>query len=239
LYGGITTWPDAVTTEGIIVFRVDGALYFGNCNFMKRAVQVLVERNRRQGKRTYYFILDCYAMNDLDSSGVLALDTVFKYLQQNQIVLLLTGVKYPVMKLIKRSTLVELIGADHFFDSTFDAHMDIYVRSRLAHGLEINADSPYDYIDDKGTNLIHFGDVTIGQLERPFNENEKAKLVLWNPYKLSHSDHPLNKIKKGFELSRPFARISLAPRPERIAVEVTSGTEKTDLDLPNEAVQVA
>jgi ABC-type transporter Mla MlaB component len=239
-YGDISSWPDAMTTNGVILFRVDGALYFGNCNFLKRAVQVLVERNRRQGKRIFYFILDCQSMNDLDSSGVLALDIVEKYLAQGQIVLILTGVKYPVMKLIKRSNLVELIGVDHFFNSVFDAHVNIYARIRLAQGLEINIDSPYDYVDEKGANLIHFGDFTIGQLERPFTEKERAKIAAWNPYKFNAIDHPLNKIKKGFELNRSIGRFSFAPKAERIAVEITGAVETTSLfEVRDEAVQVA
>ncbi|ETO18301.1 sulfate transporter [Reticulomyxa filosa] len=154
MYGGITTWPDAITTNGIIIFRVDGSLYFGNCNYLKRAVQVLVDRNRRHNKRLLYFILDCHAMNDLDSSGVLALDTVAKYLHQNRIILMMAGLKYPVMKVIKRSHLANLIGTEHFFFSDFHAHMRIYGRIRLCKGLPINSDVPFDYIDKKNHNLI-------------------------------------------------------------------------------------
>ncbi|ETO27873.1 sulfate transporter [Reticulomyxa filosa] len=229
-YGGITTWPDAITTNGILIFRVDGALYFGNCNYLKRAVQVLVARNRRHTKPLYYFMLDCHAMNDLDSSGVLALDIIAKYLHQNQIVLILTGVKYPVMKIIKRSHLVGLIGVNHFFHSVFHAHMDIYARVRLCNQLGIDPLSPFDYIDKNGKNLINFSGLALSDLERPLTTKEKETIVQWDPYKFSISDHPLNKIKKGFEISQPIGRISLALKAETIALELAEPTTIPQLD---------
>jgi len=235
MYGGITTWPEAITTNGIIVFRVDGALYFGNCNYLKRAIQVLVERNRRFGKPVYWLMLDCHAMNDLDSSGVLALDSVSKYLQINQIVLVLTDLKYPVMKLLKRSHLVDLIGRDHFFHSVFHAHMYIYARIRLYKGLSLS-NVPYDYIDEKGNNLINFEDVDVSALDKPLPDHERTMIRTWDPYEFHTSIHPLNQVKKGFELQHSLGRFSLAPKAEEISLKLTDGKPG---DMSDETVQGA
>ncbi|ETO16763.1 sulfate transporter [Reticulomyxa filosa] len=155
MYGSITTFPDAVVVSGVVAFRFDGALFFATTSYLKSAVQVLIERHRRRGILLYFFILDCQAINDIDSSGVLALDTIYKYLNTNSIVLLLTGVKYPVMKLLKRSHLSKLIGEDHVFADVHQAYTYIYARVRLMKGESI-ADMPNDYIDDKNVNHIKF-----------------------------------------------------------------------------------
>ncbi|ETO30696.1 sulfate transporter [Reticulomyxa filosa] len=154
MYGSITSWPNAITTPGIVVFRFDGALYFGNVNYFKRAIQVVVERHRRSAKQLYFLILDCSAINDMDSSGVLALDNAHKHLDQNNVALILTDVKYPVMKLIKRSHLLKLIGIDRIFHNVFQAHMYILARLKFINGENLLEDKLYDYIDEKGFNRI-------------------------------------------------------------------------------------
>jgi len=170
--------------------------------------------------------LDCQGMNDLDSSGILALDMVYKFLEQNRIKLYLINLRYPVMKLIKRSHVVDLIGVDHFFLSVFHAHMHIYGRIRLAKNLDLEV--PFDYLDENGANLLSFDGVSVDELEKPLNENDQARLAAWDPYKSNAGMHPL-RVKKGFELQHPLARITLAPKPEDISLE------KIDVKLVNES----
>jgi len=165
---------------------------------------------------------------------------VAKYLQVNQIVLLLTDLKYPVMKLIKRSHLVELIGTDHFFHSVFHAHMHIYARLRLLKGKSISSDIPHDYLGKMGANLINFENVNLGALERQLTASEQAMIASWDPYEFNTSVHPLNKVKKGFELGRSIGRFSLASKPENISVKRNSENAMSGLpNEPNEVVRVA
>ncbi|ETO31286.1 sulfate transporter [Reticulomyxa filosa] len=214
VYGSITTWSDAVTTPGVVVFRFDGALYFGNTNYFKRSIQVLVQRNRRLNKPFHYFVLDCHAMNDLDSSGVLALDNIVKYLRQNRIIFLLTDIKYPVMKLIKRSHLSSLLNYEHIFYNVFQAHMYIYFRSRVAKGEPLDdttIDCPTDYTDQNGVNLINLEKATFSDLEKSLTEKQQKVAQNWMENEVSADMHPLKKERKGFQLEKNI-RISLAAK---------------------------
>lgn len=40
VYRSITAWPQAITTPGVVAFRFDGALFFGNAGYLTNAVQV-------------------------------------------------------------------------------------------------------------------------------------------------------------------------------------------------------
>jgi len=139
------------------------------------------------------------------------------------------------MKLIKRSHLIDLIGRDHFFHSVFHAHMFIYARIRLYKGLSLS-NIPYDYIDEKGQNLINFEDVNVSALDKPLTDNERAIITAWDPYEFNTSVHPLNRVKKGFELQHPLGRISLAPKAEEITLKLSDGKSG---NMPEETVQVA
>ncbi|ETO18940.1 sulfate permease, partial [Reticulomyxa filosa] len=209
-YGSIRTWTDAITTPGIIIFRFDGALYFGNTEFFKRAVQALVQRHRRLNKPVYYFILDCHAVNDLDSSGVLAIDNVVKYFKQNRILFILTGIKYPVLKLIKRSHLKSLLDHQHIFYNVFQAHMYIYCRTLIANGAitDNNEESfPKDYVTEHGVNLIQFDNIDLDALEKPLNEAQKQSMKKWHGQEAMINVHPLEKVKKGFQLGRTIRKV--------------------------------
>jgi len=146
------------------------------------------------------------------------LDMVYKYLNQNQVTLFLTDVKYPVIKLIKRSHLMGLIGAEHIFQNVFQAHMHILARLKLARGENLLADTLYDYTDEKGANRINFDGVNLAALERPLTDREKALILQWDPFDFEQKLHPLSREKKGFKLKARSLRVSLAPLSEKIPV---------------------
>ena len=120
VYRSIVAWPNAIITPGILCFRFDGQLFFGNASYLKQATQVVLHRwTHRARKPIYFFILDCQAMNDIDTSGIAAIEAIHKMLKANKVVLLMAGVKYPVMKHLLRSHLIDMVHAHHFFHTSF------------------------------------------------------------------------------------------------------------------------
>ncbi|ETO10663.1 sulfate permease [Reticulomyxa filosa] len=221
-YDNIVSWPNAITTPGIVIFRFGEALHFGTVNYFHRAIQVLIQRYHNiEGKPLRYFILDCSAINDMDSSGLIAIENTWKHLRQNQIILLFAELKYPVIKLLKRSRFLQAIGLHHFFHNVFQAHMHIFIRLCFYRKLPFptfSKTSPFhfDYIDPKGTNLIHFDKVDLSALDKSLTDDEQALVEKQDPFGFSTQTHPLSIEKKGFELRpRPF-HVSLAPKSELI-----------------------
>jgi len=171
-YHSIVSWPNAITIPGIIVFRFDGQLYFGNTSYFKQAIQTIVSRHHNFNKELYIFILDCLVINDIDSSGVVALDAVYKMLNQSKIILMLVGVKYPVLKQLRRTSFIKNIGTYHFFHGVYEAHL--YIWRRLCFIRSIPVHKKDDFLLSKDAFLLN--EEIVEQLRQPMNNDELGKL---------------------------------------------------------------
>jgi SulP family sulfate permease len=118
VYRNIDRSPDATTTEGVVVLRVDAPLYFANADFLRQKL-CSVEIGQRGRMRA--LVLDASSVNDLDSSGAQALGEILDDYRQRGVELYLANVKGVVLDVLRRSGLHERLGADHFFLSTHDA----------------------------------------------------------------------------------------------------------------------
>ncbi|MEA3409977.1 MAG: SulP family inorganic anion transporter [Pseudomonadota bacterium] len=121
-------FPEAKTIEGLVVLRIDASLYFANTEFLKAR---LGEIREQEGAALSAIILDASAINDLDSSADTALHQIARDLKRSGIELYVAGVKGPVRRVMMRSGLYELLGADHFF-FTIDAAVKRYSRTRAS-----------------------------------------------------------------------------------------------------------
>ena len=102
--------------EGIAILRFDAAIYFANVAWLRQQVEALREETDAD-----LLILDCSAVNDIDASGVEALDALAQDLQRSGTTLRLARVKGPVMDTIRRSHLPHTLGPDGFADSVHAA----------------------------------------------------------------------------------------------------------------------
>lgn len=121
-------FPEAETLDGLVVLRIDASFYFANAEFLKNR---LGEFRERCGAGLRAIVLDASAINDLDSSADTALHQIARELKQNGIEFYVAGVKGPVRRVMMRSGLYELLGADHFF-FTIDAAVRRYARTRAS-----------------------------------------------------------------------------------------------------------
>jgi SulP family sulfate permease len=109
--------PDALTSPGIVVVRVDAPLYFANAEFLKEKLRQ-VEAGR-EGLQVLIF--DASSVNDLDSSADQALHEIAEDFSSRGIDLYMAGVKGIILDVMRRSGFYGYLGADRFFLSTDEA----------------------------------------------------------------------------------------------------------------------
>jgi sulfate permease, SulP family len=109
-YRNIDRFPEAVTTPGIHVLRIDAALSFVNASFVKRlildeAAAIDVPDDDTPQRRT--LVVDFSGINDIDATGAAALEEAIDELETTGVELRLSDVKGPVRDVLRRAHLWE------------------------------------------------------------------------------------------------------------------------------------
>ncbi len=110
--------PSAVTTDGVVVVRVDAPLYFANLDYLREKLTSLEED---QDGRMRVLVLDASSVTELDSSADTALVEIADDLSQRGVALFLAGMKGRLLDVMRRSGSYERLGPDRFFLSADDA----------------------------------------------------------------------------------------------------------------------
>ena len=101
---------DVVTTPEVLALRIDEALYFPNARFLEDTLLAAVADD----PRIRHVVLNCVAVNDIDSSAVESLEASNARLHDAGVTLHLAEVKGPVMDRLRRTALLQdLSGAVH------------------------------------------------------------------------------------------------------------------------------
>jgi sulfate permease, SulP family len=99
-----------VTDPEILSLRVDESLYFPNARFLEDRINEAVAAN----STIRHVILECPAVNAIDSSALESLEAINRRLKDGGITFHLSEVKGPIMDRLKRSHfLEELTGKVH------------------------------------------------------------------------------------------------------------------------------
>jgi SulP family sulfate permease len=110
---------EAETTPGLLIFRFDGQLYFGNRDYFKKQLMRLIEVSPTPVQTV---ILNAEAMNYIDSSAVYTLRQVLDDFDQRGITLLVAGAIGPTRDILHKSGLIHQLGKEGVFSSTLDAY---------------------------------------------------------------------------------------------------------------------
>ena len=110
---------EAETTPGLLIFRFDGQLYFGNRDYFKKQLARLIEINPTP---VHTVILNAESMNYIDSSAVYTLRQVLDDFDQRKITLLIAGAIGPTRDILHKSGLIRQLGKECVFSSTLDAY---------------------------------------------------------------------------------------------------------------------
>jgi len=117
-FRNINRYPEARTEPEILIFRFDSNLYFANVEHFRESIE---EKVNQRGQKLSIVILDASAINNIDSTGMHALNELIKYLRTRGITFYLAGVIGPVRDKLKKSGITESMGEENFFFDVNDA----------------------------------------------------------------------------------------------------------------------
>ncbi|KAK7246773.1 hypothetical protein RIF29_41643 [Crotalaria pallida] len=126
VYRNIQQYPKASQIPGMLIIRVDSAIYFSNSNYIKERILrwLADEESLRTGSELpgiQYLIVEMSPVTDIDTSGIHALEELYKSLQKREVQLLLANPGPIVMEKLHASKLTDLIGEHNIFLSVADA----------------------------------------------------------------------------------------------------------------------
>ncbi|XP_031498917.1 sulfate transporter 1.2-like [Nymphaea colorata] len=126
IYRNIEQYPDAIKTPGIVITRIDSAIYFSNSNYVReRVLRWLSDEEERAQQMDrlpiQFLIIEMSPVIDIDTSGIHAMEDLYKSLQKREVQLILANPGYRVVHKLHESKFNELIGDDKIFLSVAEA----------------------------------------------------------------------------------------------------------------------
>lgn len=128
VFRDIKQYPEAERYDGIVIVRIDAALYFANaqnvCEKVRKYRQVAAdELAKRDGGKVKYLILDMEPVAHVDTTALHVLLVEEMHVTQHmlgvQVCFANPGIR--VMETLVKSGLFDLVGREHFFSSVIDA----------------------------------------------------------------------------------------------------------------------
>ncbi|CAA0831621.1 Sulfate transporter 1.3 [Striga hermonthica] len=126
VYRNILQYPEATKVPGVVIVRVDSAIYFSNSNYIKERLLRWLTDEDEQLKAAglpeiQYLIVEMSPVTDIDTSGIHALEELYKSLQKKSVQLVLANPGPVVIDKLYTSELTNLIGEDKIFLTVADA----------------------------------------------------------------------------------------------------------------------
>ncbi|KAK9270772.1 hypothetical protein L1049_026355 [Liquidambar formosana] len=126
VYRNIQQYPEATKVPGILIVRVDSAIYFSNSNYIKERILRWLTDEEEQVKAAYlpriqFFIVEMSSVTDIDTSGIHALKELYISLQKRDVKLVLANPGQVVIEKLHASNFTNLIGEDNIFLTVADA----------------------------------------------------------------------------------------------------------------------
>ncbi|KAM7459897.1 hypothetical protein LguiA_036123 [Lonicera macranthoides] len=126
VYRNTQQYPDATKVPGLLIVRVDSAIYFSNSNYIRERIlrwlteeeEQLKEKNQPQIK---YLIVEMSPVTDIDTSGIHALEELYRSLQKRDIQLIIANPGQAVIDKLHAAEFMQLIGEDNIFLTVADA----------------------------------------------------------------------------------------------------------------------
>ncbi|XP_017225635.1 sulfate transporter 1.3-like [Daucus carota subsp. sativus] len=119
-------YPEATRVPGVLIIRVDSAIYFSNSNYIKERIlrwildeeEMLAEHKQPEIQN---LVLDMSPVTDIDTSGIHALEELYKSLQKRSIQLNLANPGQVVLDKLHASEFANMVGEDKIFLRVADA----------------------------------------------------------------------------------------------------------------------
>ena len=121
VYRNTRRFPEAITSEDILIIRFDAPLHFANHRFLQTVIFELLDSR----KKVKSVILCAESISYIDASGINALEKLITDLESREIDFRLAAAIGPVRDAIKASKLISIIGVTKCFTSIKNAVEDI------------------------------------------------------------------------------------------------------------------
>jgi MFS superfamily sulfate permease-like transporter len=108
--------------EHMAVVRFEGTLFFANSSYLEDSMRGIIERK----KNLRHVILVSNGINEMDASGEETLSLLIDRIRSAKIDISFSGVNEVLLKVFKRTHLLEKIGRDHIFPTLEEAICAIY-----------------------------------------------------------------------------------------------------------------
>nr|AAA97952.1 high affinity sulfate transporter HVST1 [Hordeum vulgare subsp. vulgare] len=136
IYRNVEQYPEATKVPGVMIVRVDSAIYFTNSNYVKeRILRWLRDEEEQQQEqklsKTEFLIVELSPVTDIDTSGIHALEELLKALEKRKIQLILANPGPAVIQKLRSAKFTDLIGDDKIFLSVGDAVKKFAPKSSL------------------------------------------------------------------------------------------------------------
>jgi high affinity sulfate transporter 1 len=130
--------PEAVETEGILVYRWEAPLFFANAGMFRQQVRHLVRR-----RRPTWVVLQCEAVTDIDVTAADMLERLDLELNERGIHVAFVELRSRLRDLISTYGLYATLDREHFYDS-LDEAMAAIAADQAASGVDGDGSSPGD-----------------------------------------------------------------------------------------------
>ncbi|XP_075493118.1 sulfate transporter 1.3-like [Primulina tabacum] len=127
VYRNIQQYPEATKIPGLLIVRVDSAIYFSNANYIReRILRLLADEEEQHLKdssqqKIQYLIIELSPVTDIDTSGIHSLEDLHKHVQKKDIQVVLANPGQVVLEKLYTSDFPNLIGEDKIFLTVVDA----------------------------------------------------------------------------------------------------------------------
>ncbi|KAJ8762674.1 hypothetical protein K2173_011154 [Erythroxylum novogranatense] len=126
VYRNTQQYPEATKVPGVLIVRVDSAIYFSNSNYIKeRILRWLVDEEEKgvasHQPRIQFLIVEMSPVTDIDTSGIHAFEELYKSLQKRDVQLILANPGPIVINKLHASNFADLVGEDRIFLTVADA----------------------------------------------------------------------------------------------------------------------
>ncbi|KAL6900795.1 hypothetical protein ACP4OV_005471 [Aristida adscensionis] len=126
IYRNTEQYPEASHVPGVLIVRVDSAIYFSNSNYVRERILRWLSDEEDKAKtdrpsKINFLIVEMSPVIDIDTSGIHALEDLYRSLQKREIQLILSNPGPIVIEKLHSSKLAEHIGSDHIFLTVADA----------------------------------------------------------------------------------------------------------------------
>jgi MFS superfamily sulfate permease-like transporter len=111
-YADVAVHLSARVTPGVVVYRLDDRLFFGNARYFRARVR---EAIAGAPTPTRWLVFDAQFVNDVDASGAEAVEQLCDQLAEREVAFVVARLEDHAQHRFDATGLTDLIGVDHFY----------------------------------------------------------------------------------------------------------------------------